>query len=71
MQLGYSSLADVSGLQFYKMLGTGAGSGFSIFPNLGQYAMLCVWENDQAAEAFFEHDPYQAEYFVKSSQRDI
>ena len=71
MQLGYRQLSNVHGLQFHKILGTGAGNGFSIYPNLGQYAMLCVWENEQKAIEYFKTHNYQQEYQGKSRQRDI
>jgi hypothetical protein len=45
---------DVEGLHFYKLLGSGGGNGFSIFPNFGVYALLCVWETEADANIFFE-----------------
>ncbi len=60
MGLAGEQLQAVPGLQFSKMLGSGAGNGFSIWPNLGTYGMLGVWEDEAAAEAFFEgHTLYQ------------
>ncbi len=44
------------GLVFAKHLGTGAGNGFSVLPNLGLYAWLGVWESPEQAEQFFESD---------------
>jgi hypothetical protein len=57
MGLAPAELAKVSGLSFYKMLGSGRGNGFSIWPNLGVYGLLGVWESEQYAEAFFEQHP--------------
>ncbi len=37
------------GLSFAKMLGTGGGNGFSIRPNWGVYAALCVWDSETDA----------------------
>ena len=34
------------GLTFGKMLGTGSGNGFSIFPNFGVYGWLGVWDTE-------------------------
>ncbi|MEM8892942.1 MAG: spheroidene monooxygenase [Bacteroidota bacterium] len=70
MQLGYRSLSNVPGLQFHKILGTGAGNGFSIYPNLGQYAMLCVWDDETSAAQFFDEDPYQKEYSSNAANRE-
>lgn len=55
-QMGLSAerLKDVAGLRFYKMLGSGAGNGFSIWPNFGVYGLLQVWEDEAAALAFGE-----------------
>jgi hypothetical protein len=45
------------GVHFAKMLGTGGGNGFSIFPNFGQYAWLNVWDTEGVARQFFEKHP--------------
>jgi heme-degrading monooxygenase HmoA len=71
MQLGYRRLAQVKGLQFHKILGTGAGNGFSIYPNFGQYAMLCVWDNEESARLFFKEDSYQGLYQNRSAGRQV
>lgn len=52
MGQAHASLSTVRGLHFYKMLGTGAGNGFSISPNWSQYALLCVWDDEGNAEDF-------------------
>jgi hypothetical protein len=44
------------GLCFGKMLGSGAGNGFSIWPDWGTYAWFTVWERAEDAEAFFATD---------------
>lgn len=71
MQLGYSKLSKVKGLQFHKILGTGAGNGFSIYPNFGKYAMLCVWDNEASARLFLEEDHYQQQYQCLSNERQV
>ena len=57
-QMGKSpkTLADIPGLQFSKMLGSGAGNGFSIWPNFGVYGLLGVWENEEMARSFLEKE---------------
>ena len=45
------------GMCFGKMLGSGAGQGFSIWPDWGTYAWFTVWENPESAEAFWATDP--------------
>lgn len=66
MQLGISQIQHSDGLEFVKMLGTGAGNGFSIWPNFSQYGMLCVWENESAAQYFFANNTFQQIYLSKS-----
>jgi heme-degrading monooxygenase HmoA len=46
-------LRRVAGLRFWKLLGSGHGSGFSLRPNWSRYALLAVWENLDALEKFF------------------
>lgn len=45
------------GMCFGKMLGSGAGQGFSIWPDWGTYAWFTVWEDPESAEAFWSNDP--------------
>lgn len=48
---------EAPGLCFGKMLGSGAGNGFSVWPDWGTYAWFTVWERPEDAEAFFQTDP--------------
>lgn len=50
------SPVNAEGLVFHKLMGTGAGNGFSIIPDFSQYAWLSVWENEVHANRFFEQD---------------
>lgn len=45
--------SDFSGLQFFKLLGSGGGNGFSVWPDWGTYAFLAVWRNEADAERAF------------------
>lgn len=45
-------LQGVDGLNFYKLLGTGGGSGYDIWPDFGTYGLLGAWESLAAAEEF-------------------
>lgn len=50
-------LHHIPGLAFAKMLGSGGGNGFSIWPDFSTYGLLAVWENEHAARTFLEkHD---------------
>jgi len=54
--MGISKFRKVKGdgMLVGKLLGTGAGLGFSRKPNWGQYALLGVWKDENAAKKFFE-----------------
>ena len=43
----------IAGLRFGKIMGSGHGNGFSLRPNLTTYALLCAWDDEAAADAFF------------------
>lgn len=65
MQFAHSSLKNVKGQTFYKLLGSGKGFGFNPFPDWSVYALLQVWENESDAESFFEN----AEIFKRYNSR--
>ncbi|MBK9256648.1 MAG: hypothetical protein IPM42_14265 [Saprospiraceae bacterium] len=50
------SLEKISGLKFVRLLGTGSGSGFGLFPEFGKYVFLSVWENESSAISFFKEN---------------
>jgi hypothetical protein len=57
MGLAPQRLAGIAGLEFHKMVGSGNGNGFSIWPNFGVYGLICVWEEENYARDFFaQHD---------------
>lgn len=62
MQFAHSFIAKSPGLIFYKLMGSGRDAGFSIFPDWGVYALLGVWENEQAANDFFNHSVIYKHY---------
>ena len=53
MQRAHAGLQDCKGLQFYKMLGTGAGAGFSLRPDFSTYAFLSVWDSEDDFNTYF------------------
>lgn len=62
MGLAGPQLGAVEGLRFSKMLGSGAGNGFSIWPDFGAYGLLAVWENETSARRFFGEHPLFQEF---------
>lgn len=45
-------LRGTPGLKFSKMLGSGGGDGFSVYPDWGRYFLLTVWEDSASALSF-------------------
>jgi hypothetical protein len=62
MGLAPARLRNIAGLQFNKLVGSGAANGFSIRPNLGLYGMLQVWESEQYALDFLAKHPVYQDY---------
>ena len=52
------SLPHVPGLQFWKLCGSGTGEGFTPRPNWGTWAILGVWDSQDAAKAGLEQRPF-------------
>jgi quinol monooxygenase YgiN len=69
MQFAHSSIRKTPGLQFYKLMGSGRELGFNPMPDWGVYAMLGVWENEQAADHFFQHAEIFQRYRAHSSEQ--
>lgn len=55
-------LSRLPGLNFYKLFGTGSDDGFNPTPNLGVYACLCVWRDQDSAERAHAAAPVFARY---------
>ena len=70
MQLGHGQLARVPGLRFYKLLGTGSGSGFSLWPDWDTYALLCVWEDLAHAQDFWKNSEFAALHGERALHRE-
>ncbi len=62
MQFAHSSIGKTTGLKFYKLMGSGRELGFSPLPDWGVYALLAVWENEEAANTFFKHSEIYHRY---------
>jgi hypothetical protein len=59
---------DSDGLEFVKLMGSGSGDGFSVWPDLGQYTLMCVWKDEACAEHFFRHSSVYNEYLDHTSK---
>lgn len=69
MQFAHAHFRQIPGLRFYKLMGSGRKQGFNPFPDWGVYAMLAVWENEEAANHFFAHAPIFQRYQKHSSEQ--
>jgi hypothetical protein len=69
MQFAHFFISKSPGLIFYKLMGSGRDIGFSIFPDWGVYAFLGVWDNEQAANDFFNHSAIYKRYQKKSLEQ--
>jgi len=56
MYLVRKPMQKMAGLEFFKPIGTGSGTGYSIIPDFSVYGILAVWEDISAAEAFLKSE---------------
>jgi hypothetical protein len=49
MKKARQQLSDINSLHFHKLLGSGSGNGFSLWPDFSVYAFLGVWNSYHAA----------------------
>ncbi|MED5363401.1 MAG: spheroidene monooxygenase [Bacteroidota bacterium] len=71
MQRAHAGLQQCKGLQFYKMLGTGAGAGFSLRPDFSTYALLTVWDTEQCKLKAFDKAAILQAFFNRSAEQRI
>jgi heme-degrading monooxygenase HmoA len=71
MQRAHAGLQDCKGLQFYKMLGTGAGAGFSLRPDFSTYALLSVWDSEDDKKQAFSNSSVLRSCFDRSATQRI
>lgn len=58
MGLSRDRLKGIPGMTFGKMLGTGAGQGFKMWPNWNVYGLLQCWSSESSADSFFSTHPW-------------
>ncbi len=69
MQFAHRELTAVNGLQFYRLMGSGKGKGFNPFPDWSVYSLLQVWQDEEAAEEFFETSELVKSYQSYTSEQ--
>ena len=60
MGLGISQWGEPQGCEWLKLLGSGAGDGFSIWPDFGRYAIMAAFPNQVLAKAALESPLWKA-----------
>ncbi len=68
MQFAHGPLSKVNGLLDYKLMGSGK-DGFNPFADWSVYVLLQIWENEQAANNFFEYSALMKKYRKKTVER--
>ena len=68
MQFAQKSLQNVSGMTFYRLLGSGKGRGFNPLPDWSVYCLLQVWESEEDANEFFNSSDLMRQYAVHSDE---
>ncbi|WMJ73785.1 hypothetical protein RCC89_11530 [Cytophagaceae bacterium ABcell3] len=56
------------GLVFWKLVGCGAGIGFSLKPDYGRYGLMAVWESNEAFDKFLNSTLYAIYKKLSSEQ---
>ncbi len=68
MQWAHQGLKQVKGQTFYKLMGSGRGVGFNAFPDWSCYVLLQVWENEPAAQLFFDTSATMQSYRKRTTE---
>lgn len=68
MQFAHQHLANIPGMRFYKLMGSGKGLGFNPLPDWSVYAVLQIWDSEKDAHIFFENSSLFHQYRQKSHQ---
>lgn len=65
--IGRFPLYGVPGLQFFKVLGSGHGGGFSTKPSLHKQGLFCVFDNEVNAQRF-RHESELIQSYLKHTR---
>lgn len=68
MQLAKYPLMQLPGLQFFKLMGSGYGTGFSIRPDFSTFSLLCSWESQDAAQKAIHSSKIIQSYIRKADE---
>jgi heme-degrading monooxygenase HmoA len=68
MRDAHKSLKTIAGQSFYKLMGSGGGNGFSLWPDWGTYVLLQNWQTEEAFAQFKENSSFFKTYCSKATQ---
>lgn len=69
MQRAIPELKQQQGIHFFRTLGTGAGKGFSLWPDFSTYALLTIWKSNADANAFLNNSQLMKSFVSRSSSQ--
>lgn len=69
MLFGHQHLRSIKGQSFYKLMGSGGRSGFSIWPDWGTYVLLQSWRSEEDFEHFKSNSEFFNSYGSRSKQQ--
>ena len=65
---GRWSDAEIAGLRFSKVMGSGKNGGFGLTPSPSHQGMFCVFESQEHAQAFIDDSPLMARYRASATE---
>jgi heme-degrading monooxygenase HmoA len=68
MQFAHAHISKAKGKTFYKLMGSGRDMGFNPAPDWSVYSLLVVWENEAAANDFFDKSDIIKRYRAHTSE---
>ncbi|MEO1493301.1 MAG: spheroidene monooxygenase [Pseudomonadota bacterium] len=68
MLLARRGMAQVSGIGFWKLFGSGTGEGFTPVPNTAVYGIMATWPDAETARAAINAAPVYARYRARSAE---
>jgi len=69
MRDGKKRMRKEPGIVFARLLGSGGGAGYSLSPDFGTYALLCVWQDESDADLFFDRSSFYQTFKNHSSEQ--
>jgi len=68
MQLSLPKFAQVPGLKFFKLMGSGGKNGFSRILNPNVYVLHGVWDSEEHAQKYFQESAHFNEFNSRATE---